>query len=216
MITIPAAVERIIRDSPYLEEAMGLGILNLSALGRLIRPDVAKAVMKDVRDGAVVVALNRISCRMGRREKRTKSVFRTAPELIVRSNLFEMTFTRSETLPLKQKQLMAKTSKVRNAFITFTQGVNETTFIAGRELEATVSASLKGEKLILRIGRLSSVTILLPHGTALIPGVYSHVLKALAWEGINVVEVVSTLNELTIILEDKNIDSAFSVIKRLF
>ncbi len=57
---------------------------------------------------------------------------------------------------------------------------------------------------------------MLPKGTALIPGVYSYILKALAWEGINVVEVVSTLNEFTIILEDKKIDSAFAVIKRLF
>ncbi len=216
MLTIPTAVEKIVRDSPYLEEALGLGILNHSALARLIRPEVEKAVMKGVRDGAVVVALNRLSHRMARRAKRTKSVFRTAPELIVRSNLFEMTFTRSGTLPLKQKQLVEKTSKVRNAFMTFTQGVNETTFIAGRELEARLSATLRGEKLISRIGRLSSVTMLLPHGTALVPGVYSHVLKALAWEGINVVEVVSTLNELTIVLGDKNVDLAFSVIKRLF
>ncbi len=216
MITVPAAVERLVRDTPYLEEALGLGVLNLSALGRLIRPDVAKAVMKDVRDGAIVVALNRLSRRMGRRAKRTQSVFRTAPELIVRSNLFEMTFRRSETLPQKQKHLMEKTSRARNAFMTFTQGVNETTFIAGRELEAVLSASLKGEKLISRIGKLSSVTILLPHGTAIVPGVYSYVLKALAWEGINVVEVVSTLNELTIVLEDKSVDRAFAVIKRLF
>jgi hypothetical protein len=33
---------------------------------------------------------------------------------------------------------------------------------------------------------------------------------------IAVPEVVSTLNEFTIILEDKNIDLSFSIIKRLF
>ncbi len=80
----------------------------------------------------------------------------------------------------------------------------------------TVAATLRDEKLLSRIDRLSSVTVLLPHGTALIPGVYSHILKPLAWEGLNVVEVVSTLNELTIVLEDRNIDLAFSIIKRLF
>ena len=100
--------------------------------------------------------------------------------------------------------------------MTFTQGIHETTLIAGRELEDIVESFFKGEKLISRMGRLSSVTVLLPPGTALIPGVYSYILKALAWEGIDVIEVVSTLNELTIVLEDKTIDTAFSIIKRLF
>ena len=57
---------------------------------------------------------------------------------------------------------------------------------------------------------------MLPPGTAQIPGIYSQLLKSLAWEGINVVEVVSTLNELTIVLEEERIDAAFSIIKRLF
>ncbi len=47
-------------------------------------------------------------------------------------------------------------------------------------------------------------------------GIYGNILKALAWEGINVSEVVSTLKELTIVLEEKLIDAAFSIIKRLF
>jgi len=216
MITIPESVERIIRKSPYMEEALALGILNLSAVARLIRPEIEKETMKEVKDGAVIVSLNRLSRRILKKTKRTRSAFRSAPDLIVRSNLFEMTFANSEDLPMKQKKILDRTGRMQNAFITFTQGINETTLIAGHDLEATVAASLRDEKLLSRIDRLSSVTVLLPHGTALIPGVYSHILKPLAWEGLNVVEVVSTLNELTIVLEDRNIDLAFSIIKRLF
>jgi hypothetical protein len=216
MITIPESVERIVRKSPNIEEALALGILNLSALARLIRPEIEKETMKEVKDGAVIVSLNRLSRRILKRTKRTRSAFQSAPDLIVRSNLFEMTFANSNDLPVKLKNLLNRTARMQNAFITFTQGINETTLVAGHDLEATVASAFKGEKLISKIGRLSSVTVLLPHGTALVPGVYSHILKPLAWEGLNVVEVVSTLNELTIVLEDKNIDLAFSIIKRLF
>jgi hypothetical protein len=216
MITIPDAVERIVRRSPFLEECLALGILNLSALARLVRPEVEKEALKDVRDGAVIVALNRLARRIHKRSKRTKSAFGRAPELNVRSNLFEMTFANSESLPLKLKKLLEKTARVARAFLTFTQGIHETTLVAGRELEDIVGTLFEGEKLLARIGKLSSVTVLLPPGTALIPGVYSYILKALAWEGINVIEVVSTLNELTIVLEDRTIDTAFSIIKRMF
>lgn len=39
------------------------------------------------------------------------------------------------------------------------------------------------------------------------------ILKILAWEGINVVEVVSTFSEFTIILEDEEVSRAFSLFK---
>jgi aspartokinase len=47
------------------------------------------------------------------------------------------------------------------------------------------------------------------------PGVYYPILKALAWAGINFIEIISVSSELTIIFRDKDVDRAFSVIKGL-
>ena len=216
MITIPEVVGRLMKTSPFLDEALAQGIINLSALARMIKPDVEREVMKKVQDGAVIVALNRLSRTIRRTTKRQKHVFRSAPNLTVRSNLIEMTFLNSDNLIAKQKKLLDQVSRKQHIFITITQGIQETTIIAGRELQEKILTLFKSERMIGRIEGLSSVTVLLPQGTALIPGVYSYILKALAWEAINIVEVVSTLNEFTIILEDKNIDLSFSIIKRLF
>ena len=87
MITIPEVVEQIIKKSPFLDEALAMGVINLSGLARLIKPDVEREVMKKVQDGAVIVALNRLSRKIGRKVRRQTSVFRTAPDLTVRSNL---------------------------------------------------------------------------------------------------------------------------------
>jgi len=38
----------------------------------------------------------------------------------------------------------------------------------------------------------------------------------LAWEGINILEVVSTTHEITLIFGEKNIDQAFLNLKNLF
>jgi hypothetical protein len=216
MRTIAEALSDIIRRSPYLEEAMGLGLLNHSALARHLKPAVEREVMKKVKDGALNVALNRLAQTLGAKEGRPKALFRKAPDLIVRLNLFEVSYANSDSLAQRQRKLLESLSPRAPFFVTFTRGINETTAIASRELRERVLAAFKGEKQISQIPGLASVTVMLPKGTALIPGVYSYILKALAWEGINVVEVVSTLNEFTIILEDKKIDSAFAVIKRLF
>ncbi len=216
MITISEVIEDIVRKSPYLEEALSLGIINLSALARVIKPDIEKELMKNVQEGAIVMALKRLTQKIKSSHKAQKRLFTNPPDLMVRSNLFEITIANSETLLLKQKKLLDQIKYKQNSFITFTQGIYETTIIVSKNLEEDLLKVFEGEKIISKFDHLSSITIQLPEGSALIPGVYSFILKTLAWEGINLIEVVSTFNEFTMILEDKKIDLAFSILKRLF
>jgi len=216
MQTVAEVVARLIRKSPHLEESLALGIINHSALARLIKSEVEREAMKKVQNGAIIVALSRLSKLIKKRRRKAGDIFPKTPDLILRLNLFEVTYANSESLLLRQRRLAAQLTARQYVLLTFTRGLNETTIIASRELQERILAEFKGEKMISRIARLAAVTVILPKGTALVPGVYSYILKALAWEGINVVEVVSTLNEFTLILEDRNIDAAFSIIKNLF
>lgn len=216
MITIPEIVENIIRKSPFLDQALYQRIINLSALARVIKSDVEKGVMKEVRLGAIIMALNRLSQKTHKKVKNQQKIFRIAPDLMVRSNLCEITLANSETLIQKQKKLLDCIDMRQYNFLTFTQGVFQTTIIASKDLKKEILAVFKGERNISQLENLSSITIQLPKGTEFIPGAYSFILKSLAWDGINVIEVVSTLNELTIVLNDKDIELAFSNLKHFF
>jgi len=215
MITIPETVEVIVKKSLFLEEALSLGIVNLSALARQIKPDVEKGVMKEVQEGAVIMALKRLSFKI--RKKQLKlDVFKGVPDLMLRSNLFEITFLNSDSLISKQKLLLEQLKSQKNYFMTVNQGIFETTIIASNALKNQFFETFKGEREIARFDNLSSITVHLPKDNPFIPGIYSFILRALAWEGISIIEVVSTCNEFTIILMDRDADSAFSIIKRLF
>jgi len=48
MIAIPEVVEKIVVDSPLLEEGLSAGIINLSTLARKIRPQVESKLVKTV------------------------------------------------------------------------------------------------------------------------------------------------------------------------
>lgn len=216
MITIPEVVENIVKKSLFLEEALIRRIVNLSALSRLIKPEVERNVMKEVQEGAIIMALNRLSKRLQGRQEKQQKLFKSIPDLMVRSNLIEVTFYNSEFLIHKLKKLLGEVHLRQSYFITYTQGIFETTVIVSKELKKRILTIFKGEEIIAQFENLSSITVQLPKGTAFIPGAYNFILKSLAWEGINVVEVVSTFNEFTIVLEDKDIDLAFSIIKRLF
>jgi aspartokinase len=216
MITIPEAVESIIKKSLFLEEALSRGIVNLSALARLVKPDVERELMKEAQESAITIALIRLSKKIGRRKERLLGKFKSVPDIIVRSNLVEVTYSNSSSVFVSRKKLLDQLGGKQAYFLTFTQGINETTIIASRDLKDKIKALFTEEDALSWIDDLSSITVLLPPDTAMIPGTYSYILKALSWEGINIVEVVSTLSELTIVLDDLDIDRAFSIIKRLF
>ena len=215
MITVPEVVESIIKRSPYLEDALSRGIINVSSLARRILPQVRDEAMKEIREGAVIMAINRLSSNLKRRNEIRRDVFSAAPDLLVRSGLIERTFAFSETLVRRQKELLDRISLRRSFFITFTHGVFEMTVIASRDLDELIKKVFKGEKLVYRVESLSAITVKLPQGNTEIPGIYSYILKALAWEWINVVEVVSTANELTLIIQDQVIERAFFILKNL-
>ena len=71
------------------------------------------------------------------------------------------------------------------------------------------------EVLIKKTDNLSSISIKLPEENISIPGVYYFMFQKMSWEGINIIEVISTSNEFTIVVNDKNVNDAFKIIKNL-
>lgn len=214
MITIPEIVEKIVKGSPFLEEGLNKKIVNLSALARIIKPEIERELDKKIENGAIIMALKRLSSRVD--HKNTKKMFLNAPDIIVRSNLIEYTFANSQSLISKHQQLFEAVGKQKEFFSTITEGVFETTLIASLELESSIRKIYQGEKIIITVNNLSSITVRLPKENIDISGMYYFILKPLAWEGINIIEVVSTSHEITLIFEEKNIDRAFSALKKLF
>jgi aspartokinase len=73
----------------------------------------------------------------------------------------------------------------------------------------------KNEKLKSHSTDLASVTVKLPSVNTEIYGIYYYILKHLAWEGINIVELVSTSNEFTIVVKQDFVDKAFKILMQL-
>ena len=69
------------------------------------------------------------------------------------------------------------------------------------------------ELLIKKTENLSSISSKLPEENISIPGIYYFIFQKMSWEGINIIEVISTSNEFTIVVDDQNVNEAFKIIK---
>ena len=61
MKTIQETVEIIIKRTPFIEEAMQEKLINVSSLARVIQPEVEQILGKNVKAGAIMMSINRIS-----------------------------------------------------------------------------------------------------------------------------------------------------------
>lgn len=216
MKTISSVVENYIKAKPFLLNSLSQGIINLTSLARVMMPELEKELGKDVKQGAVVMALKRLSEELDFKiNLKISKVLRNLGEITVRSSLVDYAFAISETLLENQVKLISEINKNKDIFYTSSRGVNETNIIISRVVADLVDEVFKNEKQTHKIENLSSISVKLPQENVSVPGVYYYIFQRLAWEGIVIHEVISTTNEFTIIVRDEQIDVAFKVIKAL-
>lgn len=68
--------------------------------------------------------------------------------------------------------------------------------------------ALINEKIESRFDNLTAISLQRMHNHLSAIGVLMYPLRILAWQGISVVEIVTTLNELMIVVSDDDIDRA--------
>jgi hypothetical protein len=110
---------------------------------------------------------------------------------------------------------MQKIGNHHDVFYTLVRGVFESNLVVSSTYENLVDEYFKDEELIYRQDHLSAITLKLPASNITVTGFYYHIMKAIAWEGINIKEVISTTNEFTVIVNDEDVDRAFSILKNL-
>ncbi len=216
MRTISAVVENYIKKKPFLQSALAQGIINLTSLSRLVKPEVEEELGKEVRNGAIVMALKRLSDDLEfRATHRILKVLKNIGEITVRSSLTDFTFLVSDSILENQSRLLEEVNKNKDVFYTSSRGVNELNIVVSNTLEKTVEELFREERCTQKVSNLSSITVKLPAENVSVPGIYYFIFQRLAWEGIVLYEVISTTNEFTILVNDDQVESAFKTIKDL-
>lgn len=216
MKTISAVVENYIKKKPFLQSALAQGIINLTSLSRIVKPEIEEELGKDIRNGAIVMALKRLSDDLEfRATHKIVKVLKNIGEITVRSNLSDYTFLSSETILSNQAKLLEEVNKNQDIFYTSSRGVNEINIVVSNIMDSVVENLFAKERLTQKSENLSSVTVKLPSENVSVPGIYYFIFQRLAWEGIVLYEVISTTNEFTILVNDNQVDVAFKTIKDL-
>ena len=214
MVTIARTVEKIIERKPFLQEALVRGIVNVAALADEITPEVEKEMGNKVKFSAVMMAIRRLG------EKLEKTVIKRAKfdkntDISVRSDLYEITVRKSQGVQTKISKLYEIINTKETDILTVTQGFHEITLITNQRNKQKLKKLFKPSEVKSEINNISSITINIPFEALGQVGLFYISTKALTWESISIIEIVSTLTELTFIIKDDDTPKAFETLKRL-
>jgi aspartokinase len=216
MKTISSAVNEYIKSKPYLSSALADGIINLTSLARNIHADIESTMNKSVNQGAIIMALKRVSDDASfMLTKKIVRILKNLGDITVRSSLVDYGFLLSDSLLLTQANLLKEIEHKKDVFYTSSRGVAESNIVVSQNIVPLVDELFKNEICHTKLEDLSSITIKLPSDNVKIPGIYYFIFQRLSWEGVNITEVISTSNEFTILVDEDEVDIAFKVIKNL-
>lgn len=216
MQSISDVVEKLLSDKPYLAECLAEDLINVSSLSRKVQPEVNEILDSECGIPAIAMAIKRLDLSVQTRiSAKMKLVITNLGDIIVRNDLSSYTYKNSTSLEQRKSELMFSSNLSDDKFCTITQGVFESNFVVSKAMRLEIEEKFVNEQLIASSHNLASLSVRLPKENVELPGLYYFFFKQFAWNNINVLEVISTTNEFTVVVEEALLEKAFSTIKNL-
>ena len=109
MKTVSSIVENYIKTKPFLLSALSQGIINLTSLSRNMMVELESEFGKEVKQGAIVMALKRLSVDLDfRLNHKIVKVLKNLGEITVRSSLTDYAFAVSNSILNNQAELISE------------------------------------------------------------------------------------------------------------
>ena len=214
MAGIANAVRKIIGRKPFIQEALGRGIINNAALADEIMPQIEKELGHEIKFSAANMAIRRLQEKLGS-VSFEKARFDRGSDITVKSSLIEITIFKIEDVQEQLKKLYDIIDYRKGDFLTITQGIHEVMLITNAKFEKQILAMFPKKIVKKEIKGLSSLTISIPSTAHQTVGVFYLATRALSWESINIVDIVSTYTEMTFIIREEDTARAFNVLSEL-
>lgn len=213
MVTISHVVQKLINDRILIQEAMNKNIISYGSLATQLKPEIETELGKEVKQHAIVMALRRYAETL--HEQHKKISFDYSSEIILKTEICDISVLRSPALLNKIKKLYDIVNFEKGDILNIVHGRYEVSIVTNERYREKSLDFLKGEKILNIEKDLISLTLTFSKDFFYTPGIIFNVVRNLAWENINIFEIVSTNTELTVILRKKDAVRGYEALEKL-
>jgi aspartokinase len=210
--SVSGCVKRIVDKSPFIHEMLINGILSFSNYASSIQDEVQKAYGKEVKASAIVMALRRYAEEL-RKGSCKKQVGNVEYGIVMKTNIFDLNLVRRDSFISKLGVLYGQISTEKGDFLNITLGSHEVSLAVSEKYRSLVGELAKDEEVLHQMDDLVALSLVFTGDFLQTPGIVYEAVRHLAWEQINVIEIVSTMNELTFVIKREDSMKAFDVLQ---
>ena len=216
MKSIARIVEAHIEEVPLLEDFLARGLINQSSLARSLIPEIEKERGGKIKPAAVIMAVKRY-VRTAQKKQYTAQINKVVAgcTLNLKSGIADIAIEKTEKLYILLNELSKKINTKKGEVLSVVQGISETAIIIDEKYVDELLKKLD-KNSILKVERdLVELHIMAPPEFWTVSGIIYVVTKVLALHGINIIDIVTTLTELSILVKKEDTGKAFEVLNKL-
>ncbi|MBQ0072451.1 MAG: hypothetical protein KBS81_11475, partial [Spirochaetales bacterium] len=209
-----SCVKDVINRSPFISEMLIQEVISFSNLAQFIKPKVELLYGGEVSSASIVMAIRRYAQDLKKQNHVTTGEGkRIEYELTMKTNIYDVNFTRSNDFICKLPELYSSVHVEQGDFLNVSLGEHETFVSISDKYKGILDDMVKNERVIAREEDMVALTIVFKDDNFLeTPGITYLATRKLAWENINIFEIVSTLKVLTFIIKREDSLRAYGVL----
>jgi aspartokinase len=215
MVTIARTVEKLMEERPFIQEALSRGIINHAALAEELIPQIEKELKQKVKFSAVNLAIRRLSEKLSKTFVTQAKFDKESTNINVRSDLAEVTIYLSPAVQGIIKKIYEVEDFREGDLLTVTKGLHEVMIISSKKNLTRILKIIPSDLIKKTLTGLSSLTVNLNPESIETIGLFYVATRALNWDNINIIDVVSTYTEMTFVVREKDTTKAYDALKRL-
>ena len=213
MVTVSHIVQKLIDKRVMIQEAMSKNIISYSLLAQQLKPEIEEEIGKTIKKHTIEMALRRYTEQL--RAKHKPPSFDYSSDIIMKTQICDIAVLRSPTLIKKVKNLYDVVHLEKGDLLNIIHGSQEVSIVTNERYKQKFLEILKNEQVLNVEEHLVSLTLTFTKEFLYTPGVVFNIIRNIAWEDINIYEIVSTNTELTIIIHKSNAMKGYKALEKL-
>lgn len=208
MVSITQATKRLVKENIMLEDYLSRGLINYISLAEALQPKVSGEVGKKVKVSSIAMALRRYSAFAKKSYLKSFSIKNS--ELTMKSGLCDFVVYKSPSLFAKLKRLYEITNHGKGETLNIIHGNILVSIITNEKFIPRLKKIFAEEKIFKLEKNLVSLTVQFGENFIYVPGIDFSLIRELAYENINIIEIISSLIEITFIINKKDASKAYN------
>lgn len=214
MVTVSHVVSKLVNERIYLHEAMSKKIASYGSVAKQLKPEIEKELGKPVEHTAIVTALRRYADKI---QTRSNGVtFNTQfSEVNLKTNIMDINVLKTPELFDKLKRFYDLINFERGDILHIIYGRTHVAIVTNERYKEKMLNLLQNLKIKKVEENLVALTFTVGKERIDKPGVIFKITRSLAWENINIIEIISVDLEVTFIVEKKDAMKGYHALERL-